>query len=139
MEADVLVWIISYLNSRRWHVSIDDHYSIQRPLEYGVPQGFVLSPLFIVMYVAPHSYIVVRHSMSKHFLIPERCIAEVQAWMTTKMMLFNDDNTDIILFGTNHIMAKLGELTVHIVVTGEVPSSTLTKKPGCAGRPNSSP
>jgi len=49
---DVLRWMTSFVSGRTQQVSYDGQLSPIRPVQFGVPQGSVLGPLFFVMYTA---------------------------------------------------------------------------------------
>ena len=44
-------WIRSYLCERKQYVSLETVSSKSMPINYGVPQGSVLSPLFFLLYI----------------------------------------------------------------------------------------
>jgi len=46
-----LNWVKSYLSDRKQFVKISDMQSEERGLDYGVPQGSILSPLLFLLYV----------------------------------------------------------------------------------------
>ena len=46
-----LRWLSSYLRGRQQFVTIDGHCSQQRTIEVGVPQGSILGPIPIVIYI----------------------------------------------------------------------------------------
>ena len=42
--------ILSFLSNRRQYVSINGYESIKRPIQFGVPQGSTLGPLWFLLY-----------------------------------------------------------------------------------------
>ena len=44
-------WFRSYLADRQQYVSIESNYSSTRNLKYGVPQGSILGPLILIIYI----------------------------------------------------------------------------------------
>ena len=46
-----LKWIISYLTERTHHVQVDDRSSEYTGVNFGVPQGSILGPIFFNLYV----------------------------------------------------------------------------------------
>ena len=51
----LIKWFESYLSNRKFLVCIDNIYSETETLKYGVPQGSILGPLLIILYVNDHS------------------------------------------------------------------------------------
>ena len=49
----VLDWISSYLTGRSQKVAINDSFSSEQGLNYGVPQGSLCSPLLFLLYMSP--------------------------------------------------------------------------------------
>ena len=47
-----LLWVFNHLCDRRQVVQIDDKLSKKARVEFGVPQGSILSPVFFDLYVA---------------------------------------------------------------------------------------
>ena len=62
----VLQWISSYLSDRTYYVSLSNHCSAFAPEHSGVPQGSVLGPIFLNMYIKPLSAIIDSHSIIHH-------------------------------------------------------------------------
>jgi len=53
-----LSWFKSYLLNRSFYVNIQNSKSSEFQLLYGVPQGFVLSPLLFILYTTPLSTVI---------------------------------------------------------------------------------
>ena len=49
----VLDWIGSYLTGRSQRVAINDNFSSEQGLNYGVPQGSLCGPLLFLLYMSP--------------------------------------------------------------------------------------
>ena len=44
----------------------------------------------------------------------EKCINEINVWMTQNLLKLNSDKTEFILFGTRHQLSKVGDISIHI-------------------------
>ena len=51
IKGDILMWIKSYLASRKQRVFVNGVLSDELPLNAGVPQGSVLCPLLSLIYI----------------------------------------------------------------------------------------
>ena len=113
----VLQWFSSYLTDRTHYVSLSNHCSAFAPVHSGVPQGSVLGPMLLTMYIKPLSAIIDSHSIIHHsFAVdlqlqmsapPDRiselphymqsCISDVKEWATANMLKLNDNKTELML------------------------------------------
>ena len=112
-----LSWFESYLTGRTQTVCVNGKYSEPSDLSYGVPQGSVLGPILFVLYAAPVSDVVSKHSLSHEsfaddtqlyhssslteidgvILRMQDCIADLKTWMTLNKLQLNDDKTELML------------------------------------------
>ena len=49
----VLLWFISYLLNIYFSIKINNKYSSNKLLSHGVPQGSVLGPILVTIYMLP--------------------------------------------------------------------------------------
>jgi len=66
MSGVPLKWIASYLGSRTFSVKIREILSSQFPLEQDVPQGSILGPVLLIIYIDDTSSIGRRHGVHVH-------------------------------------------------------------------------
>ena len=66
ITGNALDWFRSYLTGRIQRVVIEDSVSVDKELDFGVPQGSVLGPIIYCMYTKPVSDIIQRHGLSHH-------------------------------------------------------------------------
>ena len=113
IQSTALEWFGSYLSDRYQCVSVNNKSSTLSPLMYGVPQGSVLGPLLFVLYTAPLSDVISRHSVSHHLYaddtqllksfspdqfsaaasVLQTCADGTKDWMTENQLKLNDDKT----------------------------------------------
>ena len=109
-----LSWFRSYLSSRRQSIAIANRISSTKELHDGVPQGYVLGPILLVLYIQPLSNLIKRHSLSVHLfaddihietsILPQHvhstissveiCISDVKYWMIENKLQLNDGKTE---------------------------------------------
>ncbi|CAB3994193.1 Hypothetical predicted protein, partial [Paramuricea clavata] len=61
-----LEWIKSYLLNRKQRVDLDNNFSEDCDVKYGVPQGSCLGPILFLLYVSQLYDIIDRHLPSAH-------------------------------------------------------------------------
>ena len=116
-NGNVLSWFESYLHDRTQCVKINDLFSEDVTLPYGVPQGSVLGPLLYTLYTAPLGKIIRKYDLNYHFYADdtqlylsiepanvndlifslEQCIEDVKTWMHVNKLKLNDDKTEAVL------------------------------------------
>ena len=117
----VLLWFSSYLTDRTHYVSLSNHCSAFTPVHSGVPQGSVLGPMLITMYIKPLSAIIDSHSIIHHSFADDlqlqmsastdriselhhsmqSCISDVKAWAAANIHKLNDNKTELMLVTSN--------------------------------------
>ena len=125
----VLDWISSYLTGRSQKVAINDSFSSEQGLNYGVPQGSLCSPLLFLLYMSLlgdlcresgvefqgyaddtqnwPSFIpgqVGSHEYCYQTL--QQCVQKVKSWMSTNFLCLNTDKTEFIMFSTKPQLLK---------------------------------
>jgi hypothetical protein len=61
-----LSWVKSYLSNRSFYVNLTGTKSSVLQLLYGVPQGFVLGPLLLILHTTPLSHIISKSASNHH-------------------------------------------------------------------------
>ena len=98
----VLQWFSSYLTDRTHYVSLSNHCSAFAPVHSGVPQGSVLGPMLITMYIKTLSAIIDSHSIIHHSFADD-----LQLQMSAPQIEYLSYFT---LFSHVLVMSKLGQL-----------------------------
>ena len=131
----VLEWSSSYLTDRTHYVSLSNHCSAFAPVHSAAPQGSVLGPILLTMYIKPLSAIIDSHSIIHHSFAddiqlqmsapPDRisellhsiqsCISDVKVWATANMLKLNDSKTEL-MFLTSKRTKHLHNLPTSITI-----------------------
>ena len=51
----------------------------------------------------------------------EKCIKEINTWMSQNLLKLNSDKTEFILFRTRHQLSKVGDISLHIYNDAVIP------------------
>ena len=124
VDSTALDWFKSYLTGRQQKVKIGEAWSLAKFLMYSVPQGSVLGPLLFLIYILPLHRLILSHGLGVHGYADdgqqylhikepdnhqlvlsecvriERCVLDVQQWMTANKLKLNGEKTEIMVFGT---------------------------------------
>ena len=129
-----LDWLKSYLENRNQKVKINQFYSDDIPVKFGVPQGSVLGPLLFTLYIYPISNVINKNSFNYHQYADDTQLytsfcsetylqtfenismitSEVNEWMTSNKLKMNQDKTEIILCGTSGKLRNVDCNTIQI-------------------------
>lgn len=107
-----LAWISSYLQSRSFRVCLGEARSNPQHLDFGIPQGSVVGPLFFVLYTCCLGPIIRKYGIKYHLYADDvqlylpfdpkvglsaelaveklsSCISEISQWMTANKLKLN--------------------------------------------------
>ena len=120
-----LMWFESFLKGRSQKVIINNTYSEDTDLEYGVPEGSVLGPILFNIYISV-GYPIVQscgfdfdgfaddHQLFKNFApifqsyvlnqSITQCLDSVNKWMTTYFLKLNQTKTKILVIGPPSVL-----------------------------------
>ena len=120
MDGSVLKWFTSYLSERYQSIKIGSTLSDLCKLLFGVPQGSVLGSLLFSLYTTPLSLVVGKQkgvkfhcyaddtqvcihlsqkNSSATFEKLNRCLDDIEEWMSANKLKLNPDKTEFIVFG----------------------------------------
>jgi hypothetical protein len=159
-----LKWIRSYLRDRSFRVSTGGDIPVTEDaegsgsttsgasekvrLDYGVPQGSVLGPLFFVLYTNYIGNIIRQHGINFHIYADDiqlylafdpridgaaelalakltSCIKDIHRWMTRNMLKLNNSKTEFFVASSPHNLNKLQDISLKIGNVTINPSSTI--------------
>lgn len=119
----VLEWFKSYLSDRLQFVKVEGFSSRNSKLSQGVPQGSILGPMLYSLYTSPLADTARQHNLNFHFyaddtqiyvtftsssgedmncaiLSIERCVAEIETWMTCNKLKMNNEKTRVVVIAS---------------------------------------
>ena len=124
-----VVWFKSYLLDRAFKVSINNHFSDLSKISYGVPQGYISSPLLFLLYVndmpqpvysdlflyADDSGLTFQHKdvhTTEHQL--NKDFANLCEWIVDNKLSIHlgEEKTKLILFGSKLKLKDAGKLNI---------------------------
>ncbi len=137
ISGTVLNWIRSYLTNRTFKVLIDNCFSHSQSINYGMPQGSVVSPMFFTYYTHPIGQILRKHHVCYHSYADDTqiyvsfdprksgeaeqalekltsCIEELKTWMTKNKLQLNSQKTEFFIAGTTNTLKKVPTLKLTI-------------------------
>ena len=116
----VFDWLGSYLSGRSLKVAINDSFTSNQGLKYGVPQGSLCGPLLFLLYMSPLGDLfresgvefqgyaddtqnwlsLITGQAGSHELCYQtlqQCVQKVKLWMSTNFICLNTDKTEFIV------------------------------------------
>ena len=148
-------WFRSYLTDRAQAIVIGDLLSGRSKsatisLNSRIPQGSVLGPILFTIYMVPIGDIYRKNEIEFHLYtddtptyisfkpsVPnsksdciagiEKCIEEINIWMTQNLLKLNSDKTEFIPLGTRQQLSKVGDISLHICGDTVIPLDHVRK------------
>ena len=125
-----LDWIKSYLCDRSFQVCLGDSSSDKHSLDFGIPQGSVVGPLFFSRYTCDIGSIIRKHDIGYHLYandvqlyvpfdprmgsdsthVVERlssCIKDISAWMSKNNLKLNNEKSEFSVLRHPWMLRKL--------------------------------
>ena len=131
---NALKLIKSYFSNRTQLVQIDNVLSDFANIICGVPQGSVLGPLKLCLFLLPLSAILRYYNIGYHVYADDiqlyvsfkckqllkaisklnSCLADIRRWMITNQLKINDLKTEFIVFRSPQLKCDLSGLSVNV-------------------------
>ena len=137
-----LKWFTSYLTNRHHYIKIDNHSSTPRLLTHGVPQGSVIGPILLNIYILPlfkifrsypsikfHAYaddLQIYTNISSHIsnpLLLTNCINDISTWLTNNSLSLNFTKTETIKISSPNSLSLAYPTPPVIVSNHSIPFS----------------
>ena len=134
LDGTVLSWFKSYLTNRTICVHYNGLTSETVSILYGVPQGSVLGPIIVILYVAGVINIADKHGFAAHsyaddlqiydhspqsscsslVLLMSNCVVEMNEWMNENRLKLNPSKMELIWLGSSQRLkhCPVGELNI---------------------------
>ena len=118
IKNNALKLIKSYLQDRTFCVNVKNHLSSPKKLNFGVPQGSLLGPIFYILYIHELEKIAIKHGFKIQIYADDcqlytsfvndnitnvestlkACLDEINNWMSNNYLMLNTDKTLIKIF-----------------------------------------
>ena len=137
----VLNWFKTYLENRKYFVSIGNFTSEQTRITCGVPQGSILGPLLFNIYMLPLAQIIKNNKINYHSYADDtqiyitmspgdrgpvqalgKCIEwKISDWTCQNFLQLNKNKTEVIVFGAKEKRSQVTtELqSIHLKTTNQ--------------------
>ena len=122
MDKCALKYIYDYLSNRKQRVRINDSFSEWKNIQYGVPQGSILGPLFfnifmcdlfytldenVVNYADDNTPYAMRSTTEEVILQLEKCTNSLLQWISQNFLKANPDKSHLLLSDRGDKIVKI--------------------------------
>jgi hypothetical protein len=142
VSGNALDWIRSYLHHRTQRVRYNGQTSAAAVLEFGVPQGSVLGPLYFLLYTADVFHLAHQNGFKIHGYADDlqlynhcltgdmgllsqsmsSCIDDIRRWMLSNRLRLNSSKTEVIWLGSGKRLT--GSSIEPLIISGSIVQPT---------------
>ena len=120
-----ITWFYNYLCERHQVIRINNELSDPLPVESGVPQGSILRPILLSIYVNDLSS-VFRHCLSESYVsVINGDFLRILNWCFDNRLLLNPEKTQLVLYRSRQILSNIPDVSLSFLGKDLIPAKVV--------------